>query len=656
MPFLVIVFFAVLYMLTQRLAITESQKTITLYKNMLLEGMNQLNNIMREGQKIIAQNRGYFISDEDIGDPDLYLNAVNDVSEIKIANTYVTDVVFYRFDNDILITQLGTIEKELFFNYSYQDEKYDLAFWEALMKNYQAPTIIPVDDYVKVQNGEKRRIFVVPKIYPIYKTGILIFVDENAFLDALGLQADKADLTVYDKEGTPIIRAENAKSLSKEKLVNLPKYTMNIFGKYDSIVGLGYEGLLIKSEKNNFQIGYVLIFAILALFSTLIYQKRQKNALIEHGRDAQLLKDITINAAMRDGGFHLLHGEMERVIDRDSKWSLLIIITYSASSENLPKIEQIRNLLPDNMYFVSFSSSRIILYTNIFLEYADGKEYAEKSLQHLKGYLTNFGEMDIWTSRPFKSIQSLHNIFCELKCSISSDKMHNAEVILNPSKLDVELRKSIYEGKLEEVSELVKSAIHRGEDLSNNLFSFYATGIYFQIVRAVSKSDEFYLDTFDVFSLALERYQDEYNRSLLTNVLYATCKQLDEYTDKVVIKNSIDIEALKKFIKDNLKNGVYIEQAAENLGMDLKDFSYQFKKQMGIPFSEFLISMRMEEGKHLLIESNDKIQEIALLAGYSTVAAFNIAFKKNYGMTPSQFQKSYKNQKVETRNDQKGEY
>ena len=56
-------------------------------------------------------------------------------------------------------------------------------------------------------------------------------------------------------------------------------------------------------------------------------------------------------------------------------------------------------------------------------------------------------------------------------------------------------------------------------------------------------------------------------------------------------------------------------------------------------FPDFINTLRIKEAKNLLTPSNDylKIASIASDCGFNTLSAFNVAFKKNTGLTPSEY-------------------
>lgn len=66
-----------------------------------------------------------------------------------------------------------------------------------------------------------------------------------------------------------------------------------------------------------------------------------------------------------------------------------------------------------------------------------------------------------------------------------------------------------------------------------------------------------------------------------------------------------------------------------------------FKEHMGCTIWEYINTKRMERATDFLKHTNLKIIEIANQLGYEEIATFNHAFKRFYGITPTQYRKQY---------------
>ena len=80
--------------------------------------------------------------------------------------------------------------------------------------------------------------------------------------------------------------------------------------------------------------------------------------------------------------------------------------------------------------------------------------------------------------------------------------------------------------------------------------------------------------------------------------------------------------------------------AAASFQLSEAYFSDLVRKKTGRTFTELLRKYRMEMAKKLLEETSIKIEEIAFLVGYNNEYYFMKHFKKEEGMTPTEFRKS----------------
>lgn len=62
-----------------------------------------------------------------------------------------------------------------------------------------------------------------------------------------------------------------------------------------------------------------------------------------------------------------------------------------------------------------------------------------------------------------------------------------------------------------------------------------------------------------------------------------------------------------------------------------------FTKEMHTSFHEYCLLLKLQKAERLLLETNNKIIDIALECGFDNISYFNRTFKKQYGMSPSEY-------------------
>jgi AraC-like DNA-binding protein len=79
------------------------------------------------------------------------------------------------------------------------------------------------------------------------------------------------------------------------------------------------------------------------------------------------------------------------------------------------------------------------------------------------------------------------------------------------------------------------------------------------------------------------------------------------------------------------------EELARRCGCSLRHFSRLFRRQLGVSVRAKQTLLRLQKAAQMLCDSDAKISHIAREAGYRHVGLFYAMFKKQFGMTPSEW-------------------
>lgn len=91
------------------------------------------------------------------------------------------------------------------------------------------------------------------------------------------------------------------------------------------------------------------------------------------------------------------------------------------------------------------------------------------------------------------------------------------------------------------------------------------------------------------------------------------------------------------FIERNYNKNLNLEEVAKHVNVNPSYFSYTFKKETGMCFSDYLQKIRIEKSKGLLLKSRHKIYEIAEQVGFTDEKYYFKIFKRITGVTPNQY-------------------
>lgn len=96
------------------------------------------------------------------------------------------------------------------------------------------------------------------------------------------------------------------------------------------------------------------------------------------------------------------------------------------------------------------------------------------------------------------------------------------------------------------------------------------------------------------------------------------------------------------YIRANYRDSLDTERIAGEAGMTRQYFSWLFKRTYGISPHKYLTEYRLSIIKQSLISSDASISEIALSAGYPDVSAMSRIFKRENGISPSEYRANFR--------------
>ena len=87
-----------------------------------------------------------------------------------------------------------------------------------------------------------------------------------------------------------------------------------------------------------------------------------------------------------------------------------------------------------------------------------------------------------------------------------------------------------------------------------------------------------------------------------------------------------------------------LKDVAREVAMSNSRFSTVFAQETGYTFTEYLMALRMSKAKELLKVTSMRSSDVCFWVGYNDPHYFSYLFKKNEGMTPSEYRKKYNKQ------------
>jgi signal transduction histidine kinase/DNA-binding response OmpR family regulator len=110
--------------------------------------------------------------------------------------------------------------------------------------------------------------------------------------------------------------------------------------------------------------------------------------------------------------------------------------------------------------------------------------------------------------------------------------------------------------------------------------------------------------------------------------------------------NKLDRKFISEFtsiIESNLSNeDLSVDTIYKGLGISKIQLYRKTKALLGYNVNDYILSVRLQKAKYLLINEDLSISEIAYKVGFSSQAYFSTVFKSKFSITPSEFKESSK--------------
>jgi AraC-like DNA-binding protein len=110
-------------------------------------------------------------------------------------------------------------------------------------------------------------------------------------------------------------------------------------------------------------------------------------------------------------------------------------------------------------------------------------------------------------------------------------------------------------------------------------------------------------------------------------------------TPPVEITSGNPLQCAKAYIEENLAEDLKVGEVAKRAGVSTTQLQRVFRETLGMTYSTYLTTMRIQKAKELLAGTDRPITDIAFDVGYNDSTYFSTAFRKHEGLSPRQYRK-----------------
>ena len=102
-----------------------------------------------------------------------------------------------------------------------------------------------------------------------------------------------------------------------------------------------------------------------------------------------------------------------------------------------------------------------------------------------------------------------------------------------------------------------------------------------------------------------------------------------------------EIERALHYFNENYNKAISVEQYAKEHLISTNWFIHSFKNTVKVTPMQYILSLRISAAKNMLEKTDKNITEIAYAVGYDNALYFSRLFRKNTGMSPSEYRAKY---------------
>ena len=116
-------------------------------------------------------------------------------------------------------------------------------------------------------------------------------------------------------------------------------------------------------------------------------------------------------------------------------------------------------------------------------------------------------------------------------------------------------------------------------------------------------------------------------------------QQKDKVEEKQVKGNDEALmERIMKVVNEHLDDSDFnVEMLTKEVGISRAQLHRKMKEMTGLPVSEFIRNIRLEQAVRLLEEQKINVTQVAYTVGFSNLAHFSTVFRKQFGVSPTEY-------------------
>lgn len=170
----------------------------------------------------------------------------------------------------------------------------------------------------------------------------------------------------------------------------------------------------------------------------------------------------------------------------------------------------------------------------------------------------------------------------------------------------------------------MKNLLYNNKPVQNALYDLKGTPIHALFEQIYAQSGE---------------HKETMQAGLLNQLLYYIIQEIS-LKPQIKTDNST-IHAVLNFCAQNFTGNITLEDVAQALHLNKYHISHLLNKKLGIGFSAYISTLRVDKACRQLADGDKTIADISEESGFGSIRSFNRAFAQIMHMTPLEYRRQY---------------
>lgn len=106
------------------------------------------------------------------------------------------------------------------------------------------------------------------------------------------------------------------------------------------------------------------------------------------------------------------------------------------------------------------------------------------------------------------------------------------------------------------------------------------------------------------------------------------------------------IRRISDYIDSHYSEKLLLTDVAADLGLTMSYLSHFFKASFGMSFQEYVMKLRCEKARQLLLLTDFSLLDISMACGFSDIKYFNKGFSRQFGCSPRQYRRQFQHEEL----------